>query len=133
MIKRMRNFQTRISGYNYLIDPDMKYPFTETELVHFLKQRDNSALNFLYDRYAPALFSIILAEVNNREMAETILCDCFQMIVKNIDSYNSEKCKLFTWLVRITNKQLQSYLTVTKLPERYPALPSKLGRLTSVQ
>jgi RNA polymerase sigma factor (sigma-70 family) len=76
-----------------------------TLLVKRLKNRDTSALDYLYDHYADALFGIIQRTVSNAESAEETLQDVFVKIWNQIDKYDASKGTLFTWMYRIARNQ----------------------------
>ena len=75
--------------------------YSEQELVALLEQRDNRAYGYLYDNYAAALNGIICPIVNDKELANDVLQEVFVNIWKKIDSYDSSKGRLFTWLLNI--------------------------------
>lgn len=73
----------------------------EETLVTRLAQRDISAVEILYDRYAPALYGVIYRIVGSEEVAEDILQEAFVKIWNSFPSYDRSKGKLFTWMVRV--------------------------------
>lgn len=73
----------------------------EPELITQLQQKDISALAYLYDHYAPALYSIIIRIVKTEEVSEEVLQVTFIRIWDKIESYNPKKGKLFTWMLNI--------------------------------
>lgn len=76
--------------------------YTEQELVSLLKNRDNKAFGYLYDHYSGALNSIILQILNNdAELANDVLQEVFINIWRKIESYDSTKGRLFTWMLNI--------------------------------
>ena len=76
--------------------------YTESELVALLKQRTQTAFSYLYDNYAPALYSVIFSVLQDKELANDVLQEVFIKVWKQIDQYNPEKGRLFTWLVNIS-------------------------------
>lgn len=76
--------------------------YTESELVALLKQRTQAAFGYLYDNYSSALYSVIVSVVQDRELANDVLQEVFVKIWRQVDQYNPEKGKLFTWLVNIS-------------------------------
>jgi RNA polymerase sigma factor (sigma-70 family) len=76
-------------------------PFTEDVLVKKLQQREEQAFHLLYDQYSPALYGVILKVVRDEEAARDVLQDSFVKIWRNIPSYDSQKGRLFTWLLNI--------------------------------
>ena len=80
----------------------MPATYTEPELVLALKERDNQAFAFLYDRYSGALYSIIRQIVtDNSELAADVLQEVFINIWRKIESYDPTKGRLFTWMLNI--------------------------------
>jgi RNA polymerase sigma factor (sigma-70 family) len=75
--------------------------FSEPELVLLLKQRSESVYGYLYDNYAGALYSTVLAIVHEAELANDVLQDVFVKIWRQIDSYDPTKGRLFTWMLNI--------------------------------
>jgi RNA polymerase sigma factor (sigma-70 family) len=70
-------------------------------IIEGLRQGDANAVSLLYDKYAAALLGTIIRVVPNREIAEEVLQNVFLKAWKNIDSYDSNKGKLYTWLINI--------------------------------
>jgi RNA polymerase sigma factor (sigma-70 family) len=75
--------------------------YTEQELVSLLRNRDNKAYAYLYDKYASALNSIILQIVNDAELANDVLQEVFVNIWRRIEQYDADKGRLFTWMLNI--------------------------------
>lgn len=63
----------------------------------------------VYDQYAAALFGIIVRDTGNREAAEDILCSAFHKIYEDLSSYHKEKQSLFTWMLCIVRKEIQTF------------------------
>lgn len=78
-----------------------KVKYSEEELVSALKKNERNAFEFLYDHYSGALFNIISKTLRDEEKAADVLQECFLKIWKNIESYNPEKGRLFTWIMNI--------------------------------
>lgn len=69
--------------------------------MHLLKGKDTEAFNVLYDNYSAALYGVISRIVESEATAQDILQDVFVKIWKRIDSYDSTKGRLFTWMLNI--------------------------------
>lgn len=67
-----------------------------------LKARDKSFLDYLYDHYSAALYGVVLRVVRDEGVADEVLQDAFLKIWNKIDSYDSAKGKLFTWMLNVT-------------------------------
>ena len=74
-------------------------------LIERLKRCDESAFEFLYEQYSAALYGIIFRTLNHKETAEETLTDTFMKIWNQIDTYDSTKGTLFTWMYRIARNQ----------------------------
>jgi RNA polymerase sigma-70 factor (ECF subfamily) len=75
--------------------------YTEQELVALLKAKDNASFSYLYDHYSGALYSIVLQIIADQEMANDVLQEVFVNIWKKIDSYDTGKGRLFTWMLNV--------------------------------
>lgn len=75
--------------------------YSEEELVLSLQNRRESAFNYLYDHYSSALYGTILAMIKDTELANDLLQEAFVKIWRQIDSYDSTKGRLFTWMINI--------------------------------
>lgn len=76
--------------------------YTENELVASLKRRDNDAYSYLYLNYRGSLFAIINQIISDTETANDVLQEVFITVWNNIDKYNAEKGRLYTWLLNLT-------------------------------
>ena len=81
--------------------PALQTKYTEAELVMLLKQRHQSAFNYLYDNYSGALFTVVLNIISDREQASDVLQEVFVKIWRQIESYDETKGRLFTWMINI--------------------------------
>ena len=66
-----------------------------------LKQRSQPVFSYLYDNYSGALHTIIVNIVNEDELANDVLQEVFVKVWKQIESYDSSKGRLFTWMLNI--------------------------------
>lgn len=81
------------------MEPKTKY--SEHELVVLLNEQSNDAFNYLYDHYSGALFTIINQIVPDQNMSGDVLQEVFVNIWKKINTYDSAKGRLFTWMLNI--------------------------------
>ena len=75
--------------------------YNEPELVLLLKQRSRHVFSYLYDNYSGALHAIIMNIVSEEELANDVLQEVFVKIWKQMESYDSSKGRLFTWMLNI--------------------------------
>ena len=76
--------------------------YTEEELVAGLLQHDNASYQHLYLYYRGSLFNTILQLIPEKETAADVLQEVFITVWQQIHKYDSNKGRLFTWLVRLT-------------------------------
>jgi len=74
---------------------------TEDKLVAALKAHEISAFNYLYKKYSPSLYGVILRIVNQHETAQDILQDVFCKIKKYICGYDPARGRLYTWMLNM--------------------------------
>ncbi len=89
---------------NYRKELSQEIDFTQL-LVKRLKNRDVTALDYLFDHYSEALNGIIVRTLNHEELAQETLQDVFIKIWEQIDKYDSSKGTLFTWMYRIARNR----------------------------
>lgn len=81
----------------------------EQALVTRLQQGDESALASLYDLYSSSLYGLCLKIVRDDLIAQDVLQDSFINIWKKINSYDSKKGSIFTWMLNICrNKSIDA-------------------------
>lgn len=81
-----------------------KDTYTEIDLISLIKEKNQKAFSYLYDTYSQSLFSIIIFLIKDKEESEDILRNSFLEIWNNFDSYESDKERLFTWMITIARK-----------------------------
>ncbi|UXP31824.1 RNA polymerase sigma factor [Reichenbachiella agarivorans] len=74
-------------------------------IVKRLKDKDPTALDYLYDHYSSALYGVIYKTIKHQEMAEETLHDVFLKIWDQIDKFDRSKGTLFTWMFRIARNR----------------------------
>lgn len=73
----------------------------ESVLVDQLLKRDDKAFQWLYENYSAALYGVLLKIVREEEQAQDLLQDVFVKIWNNLSSYDTQKGRLFTWMLNI--------------------------------
>ena len=74
----------------------------EAALVGRLRAHQQSAMTEFYDRYSAALFGVIQRIVKDESEAEDVLQEALVKIWNSIESYDTSKGRLFTWVVNIS-------------------------------
>ena len=77
----------------------------EQVLVQRLVARDEQALFLLEAQYGGSLLSVLVRLLRNRELAEDVLQEGLLKVWLNIGSYDPERGRLFTWMVRVCSNQ----------------------------
>ncbi len=75
--------------------------YSEEELVLLLKQRSESAFNYLYQNYANVLYGVVRKVIFDEQTAQDVLQDVFVKIWNNIGQYDAAKGRIYTWMINI--------------------------------
>lgn len=78
-----------------------KTKIEENELVSLLQKGDKDAFDLLYSNYSSALYGIIYRILQKEDIAGDVLQDVFVKVWKKIDSYDTKKGTLYTWMLNI--------------------------------
>jgi RNA polymerase sigma-70 factor (ECF subfamily) len=84
--------------------------YDEATLVQLLKQKDRQVFSYLYDNYSGVLYGIILKIVVKPEEANDLLQDVYLKIWRNIESYDADKSRLYTWMLNIARNTAIDFL-----------------------
>ena len=79
-----------------------KIQYNHDDLAILIKNRDQKAFAYLFDNYSKAIFGVIQTIVNDIEESEDILQKTFLKICNSIDSYDTSKGRLYTWMLNIS-------------------------------
>jgi RNA polymerase sigma-70 factor (ECF subfamily) len=86
----------------------------DASLVALIAQSQTDALNKLYDRYNRLVYSVSLAIVGDRAIAEEATLDVFVQVWQRADTYRPEQAKVRTWLVAIARHHAIDILRMQK-------------------
>lgn len=78
--------------------------YEDGELIALIRQNDHYAFNYLYDKYAPALYSVVLQIVKDKETANKVVKQVFIQVWHQIENYDPVKERLFTWVLKMTRQ-----------------------------
>lgn len=85
----------------------MDTELTDIELFQRISNRDSKALESLYNRYSPVLYTLVKRIVADKESSEEILADIFVIIWQKSSMFDINSGNLFSWLITLTkNKSL---------------------------
>ena len=93
-------------------------------IIELLRSRNADGVSLLYDKYSGALFGTIVRVVQSKELAEEVLQDTFTKAWRNIDSYDTSKGRLYTWLINIARNAAQAIQEQPKSDD--VSLPSEI-------
>ena len=112
--------------------------YTQDELVSLIRAGNQKAFSYLYDNYSKALFGVIHTIVNDFSESEDVLQKTFLKIWDNFQSYDSNKGRLYTWMLNIARNagalverdgsESEAYL---KLPEA--TIDSRVAEMVETQ
>jgi RNA polymerase sigma-70 factor (ECF subfamily) len=71
-------------------------------LIRLIAKAERGALEELYDRYNRLVFSVALAIVSDRSIAEEVTLDVFVRVWQGASTYHPERANVRTWLAAIT-------------------------------
>ena len=94
---------------------------TDTEIMQKIADYDSKALEQLYDRYTPLLYTLIRKIIPDKETAEEVLSEVFAIIWRQIDQFDLSKINVYTWMVTLArNKAIDiKNRTTGKITEEY--------------
>ncbi|MDR3610961.1 MAG: sigma-70 family RNA polymerase sigma factor [Ignavibacteriaceae bacterium] len=78
---------------------------TDSELMQRVCSNDSKALEALYNRYSPLLYTLIKKIVTEDEVAKDVLSDVFVIIWRKIDLFDFNSNDAYCWLVSITRNK----------------------------
>jgi len=91
---------------------------TDTHIMSKIKENDSKALEELYDRYSPILYTLIKKIVPDQTVAEEVLADIFVILWKKGKSFELSNENLYTWLIILArNKAVDRKIRDSKLKE----------------
>jgi RNA polymerase sigma-70 factor, ECF subfamily len=78
---------------------------SDNELIERVLNKDSKALEILYDKYSPILFTLIKKILSDNNKAENVLADIFVIIWQKSDLYNFKTRNLYTWLILLARNK----------------------------
>ena len=78
---------------------------TDAEIMQKVAGYDSKALEQLYDRYAPILYTLIKKIIPEKETSEEVLSEVFVIVWRQIDQFDFEKNNVYTWLLTLARNK----------------------------
>jgi len=66
---------------------------------------DSKALEILYNRYSPLLYTLVKKIVNDASLAEDVLTDIFEIIWRKIHLFDIHSGNVYSWLVTLSRNK----------------------------
>ena len=95
-------------------------PLTDAELMLKVAGDDSTALEELYERYSPLLFTLIDKILGNKELAEEVLADVFVIIWRKIEKFDFKTNNVYTWIILLARNKAIDALNRKALSGTFP-------------
>ena len=83
---------------------------TDLELFRKISAYDSRALETLYDRYSPVLFTLIKRIVVEEDLAEEILTEVFAIVWRRVGQFNFSTGNVYAWLILLSRNKAVDFL-----------------------
>lgn len=78
---------------------------TDLQLIQKISKYDSRALEELYDRYSPLLYTIVKKIAPDEETADKILVDIFAIIWKKASDIDFTVSSVYTWIITLARNR----------------------------
>jgi len=78
---------------------------TDAEIMLKIAGYDSKALEQLYDRYTPLLYTLIKKIIPEKEIAEEVLSEVFVIIWRQIEHFDFSSSNVYTWMVTLARNK----------------------------
>jgi RNA polymerase sigma-70 factor (ECF subfamily) len=82
---------------------------TDIEIIQRINNRDSKALEVLYDRYSPVVYTLVKRIVDGKTKAEEILSEIFVIIWQKSYKYDLNSNNLYSWLISLSRNKALDY------------------------
>lgn len=93
---------------------------TDKEVMLKVAGYDSKALEELYNRYSPLLYTLIKKIVKDAVKTEEILSDVFVIIWKKNERFEFKTDSVYTWLVTLARNKAIDYVVRSRKPDELP-------------
>lgn len=87
---------------------------TDLELFRKVSAYDSRALETLYDRYSPILFTVIKRIVVEEALAEEVLTEVFAIIWRKIEHFDFSTGNVYAWLILLSRNKAVDFMRRNK-------------------
>lgn len=88
---------------------------SDERIIQLLIDNNKEGLSMLYDKYASALFGVIIRITRQEEAAEEVLQDAMLKIWNNASQYDPDKGKLLPWIMNIARNAAIDRIRLKKI------------------
>jgi RNA polymerase sigma-70 factor (ECF subfamily) len=93
---------------------------SDKEVILKVAGYDSKALEELYNRYSPILYTLIKRIIQDAELAEEVLSDIFVIIWRKIDQFEFKTNNVYTWLITLARNKAVDTIVRKRSPELLP-------------
>lgn len=77
----------------------------DIEIIQRINNRDSKALEALYDRYSPVLYTLVKKIINDKSKTEDVLADIFVIIWQKSYAFDVNTNNLYCWLINLARNK----------------------------
>lgn len=88
----------------------------EENIISLLKNKDQRGMEMLYDTYGNVVYGFLFHVLQSDELAEEALEAVFLRAWRSINTLDSSKQRLFTWIIDLARQSVKSKLKFDKSP-----------------
>lgn len=88
----------------------MNTQIPDKELIERVVNKDSKALEALYDKYSPVLYTLIKKIVGDKSKAETVLADIFVIVWQKSILYDQNLNNFYSWLILLTRNKAIDFM-----------------------
>ena len=93
----------------------MDIELADIELIQRITNRDSKALENLYNKYSPLLYTLVKRLVVEKDIAEEILADIFVIIWQKSSMFDINSGNLYSWLIYLSRNKALDFIRREKL------------------
>jgi len=88
----------------------MDTKLTDIELIQRISNRDSKAVEALYDRYSPVLYTLVKRIVNDKSKAEEVIAEIFVIIWQKSSKFDISSYNLYAWLINFSRNKALDFI-----------------------
>lgn len=88
----------------------MDTKLTDIELIQRISNRDSKALEALYDRYSPVLYTLVKKIVNDKSKTEEVITEIFVNIWQKSSKFDVNSDNLYSWLINFARNKALDFI-----------------------